>query len=89
MGVATAGKGKVHVTDMDNIEKSNLNRQVLTHVFMTGSGRVICNLDPLGTSLLQDLWRSQWRHNVSMWPYVYAVQLAVEYKRLSFRMFPS
>jgi molybdopterin/thiamine biosynthesis adenylyltransferase len=29
MGVATAGAGKIHVTDMDNIETSNLNRQFL------------------------------------------------------------
>ena len=29
MGVATAGKGRVTVTDMDRIEVSNLNRQFL------------------------------------------------------------
>jgi hypothetical protein len=29
MGLATAGEGSIHVTDMDTIEKSNLNRQFL------------------------------------------------------------
>lgn len=29
MGLATAGEGKIHVTDLDTIEKSNLNRQFL------------------------------------------------------------
>ena len=29
MGVATSGKATVHLTDMDTIEKSNLNRQFL------------------------------------------------------------
>jgi ubiquitin-activating enzyme E1 len=29
MGIATGEKGHVHVTDLDTIEKSNLNRQFL------------------------------------------------------------
>lgn len=29
MGLATSGKGLIHVTDLDTIEKSNLNRQFL------------------------------------------------------------
>ena len=29
MGIATAGDGHVYITDMDSIEKSNLNRQFL------------------------------------------------------------
>ena len=29
MGIATQGQGKIYVTDLDTIEKSNLNRQFL------------------------------------------------------------
>lgn len=32
MGVATAGEGRVTVTDMDRIETSNLNRQFLFRI---------------------------------------------------------
>ena len=39
MGVASGGDGKVFVTDMDSIEKSNLNRQFL---FRPGDVQVLC-----------------------------------------------
>lgn len=40
MGVACGGNGLVHVTDMDRIEKSNLNRQFLFRSWDVQVGRI-------------------------------------------------
>mmetsp|Transcript_8237 Transcript_8237/g.9418 ORF Transcript_8237/g.9418 Transcript_8237/m.9418 type:complete len:786 (-) Transcript_8237:144-2501(-) len=39
MGIATEGDGMIHVTDMDTIEKSNLNRQFLFRPSDVGSSK--------------------------------------------------
>ncbi len=46
MGLGTAGKGQVYVTDMDMIEKSNLNRQFLFRARHVGKLKVCDALCP-------------------------------------------
>lgn len=52
MGLATQGPGKIHITDLDTIEKSNLNRQFLFRARDLGkfkaeaAGRAVAEMNP-------------------------------------------
>ena len=52
MGLGTQGQGKLHVTDLDTIEKSNLNRQFLFRAKDLGSfkaeaaGSAVAEMNP-------------------------------------------
>lgn len=52
MGLATQGQGKIHITDLDTIEKSNLNRQFLFRARDLGkfkaeaAGRAVAEMNP-------------------------------------------
>ena len=52
MGLATQGSGKIHITDLDTIEKSNLNRQFLFRAKDLGkfkaeaAGRAVAEMNP-------------------------------------------